>query len=340
MSKTDLNKYNNNIIILNMSVSENTKCHNVIIIGSGPAGYSAGVYTARAELKPILFEGTMNYNLNPGGQLTTTTVVENYLGFNTIDGYELSTMFKSHAEKFGLEVIPKTITKIITNEFPYKVIDEDNIEYLTKSIVIATGADAKRLYLPNEDKLWHNGISACATCDGALPIFRMKPIAVIGGGDTAMEYALFLSKYASVVYLIHRQSQDKFKASKIMLNRVLNNKKITLYTNYIVNNAHGDQYLEKIELENVVSKEVIYLDVAGLFYGIGHTCATSFLKDSDIALDNDGYVITEPGTTKTNIGGIFAAGDVQDKKYKQAITAAGSGCMASFDVEHWLNSLN
>ena len=277
----------------------------------------------------------MDDGLYPGGQLTITTDIENYLGFpEGINGFDLTEKFKVQAVKFGTKTMERTVTKVDLNSFPFTIYDHEK-SYLTKSVVIATGATAKRLGIPNEERFWHHGISACAVCDGALPLFRNKPLVVVGGGDTAMEEASFLSKYGSKVYLIHRR--DSFRASKIMVDRVMKNEKIEVIWNSVVVDGSGEKNLEKLLVRNIVSGEERWLDVNGLFYAIGHTPNTEFLGNQ-IELDEDKYIITHPGTTHTNIPGVFACGDVQDKKYRQAITSAGSGCMASIDVEHWLGT--
>lgn len=314
--------------------------YDVIIIGSGPAGYCCALYSSRANRKVLLFEGSMDDGLYPGGQLTITSDIENYLGFpEGINGFDLTEKFKEQAKKFGTETIQKTVTKIDFNSYPYTIFVNEK-SYTTNSIVIATGATAKRLGIPNEERFWHHGISACAVCDGALPLFRNKPLAVVGGGDTAMEEASFLSKYGSKVYLIHRR--DSFRASKIMVDRVMKNPKIEVVWNSVVVDGSGEKNLGKLQIRNMISGEEKWLDVNGLFYAIGHTPNTNFLHgESDmnrVEIDDDGYIITKPGTTHTNLPGVFACGDVQDKKYRQAITAAGSGCMAAIDVEHWLNA--
>lgn len=309
--------------------------YDVIIIGSGPAGYCCGLYSSRANRKVLLFEGALDDGLYPGGQLTITSDIENYLGFpESINGFELTEKFKEQAVKFGTETTQRTVIKIETKEYPFIVHDKTD-SYKTRSIVIATGATARRLGIQNEERFWHHGISACAVCDGALPLFRKKPLVVVGGGDTAMEEASFLSKYGSKVYLVHRR--DSFRASKIMVDRVMRNPKIEVIWNSVIVDASGEKNLERLLIQNVTTQEEKWLDVNGLFYAIGHTPNTSFLENQ-IQLDEDKYIITKPGTTHTNIPGIFACGDVQDKKYRQAITAAGSGCMAAIDVEHWLNS--
>jgi thioredoxin reductase (NADPH) len=310
--------------------------YDTIIIGSGPAGYCCALYSSRASRNVLLFEGSLDDGLYPGGQLTITTDIENYLGFpEGINGFDLTEKFREQAIKFGTQTIQKTVTKVDFESFPYTIFVKEK-SYQTRSVVIATGATARRLGILNEERFWHHGISACAVCDGALPLFRNKPLVVVGGGDTAMEEASFLAKYGSKVYLIHRR--DSFRASKIMVDRVMKNEKIEVIWNSVIVDASGEKNLEGLLIRNVVSGEEKWLDVNGLFYAIGHTPNTSFLENK-IDLDDDKYIITKLGTTHTNIQGVFACGDVQDKKYRQAITAAGSGCMASMDVEHWLNRL-
>ena len=318
------------------SAESSAQIYDTIIIGSGPAGYCCALYSSRANRKVLLFEGSLDDGLYPGGQLTITTDIENYLGFpEGINGFDLTEKFRDQAVKFGTQTIQKTVTKVDFESVPYTVYVKEK-SYQARSVVIATGATARRLGIPSEERFWHHGISACAVCDGALPLFRNKPLVVVGGGDTAMEEASFLSKYGSKVYLIHRR--DSFRASKIMVDRVMKNEKIEVVWNSVIVDVSGEKNLKKILIRNVVSGEEKELDVNGLFYAIGHTPNTGFLENL-IDLDEDRYIITKEGTTHTNIPGVFACGDVQDKKYRQAITAAGSGCMASIEVEHWLNSL-
>ncbi|XP_038687789.1 thioredoxin reductase 1, mitochondrial-like isoform X2 [Tripterygium wilfordii] len=315
----------------------------VCIIGSGPAAHTAAIYAARAELKPILFEGWMANDIAPGGQLTTTSDVENFPGFpNGILGIELTDLFRKQSLNFGTQILTETVDKVDFSTTPFKVFTDSKI-VLADAVVVATGAVAKRLQFPGSGEgsegFWNRGISACAVCDGAAPIFRGKPLAVIGGGDSAMEEATFLTKYGSKVYLIHRR--DTFRASKIMQNRVLSNPKIEVVWNSVVDEAYGDGQkgvLGGLKVKNVVSGEVSNLEVSGLFFAIGHEPATKFL-DGQLKLDSDGYVVTKPGTTQTSIHGVFAAGDVQDKKYRQAVTAAGTGCMAALDAEHYLQEI-
>uniref|UniRef100_A0A7N2L3Z3 Thioredoxin reductase n=1 Tax=Quercus lobata TaxID=97700 RepID=A0A7N2L3Z3_QUELO len=300
------------------------------IIGSGPAAHTAAIYASRAELKPILFEGWMANGIAPGGQLTTTTDVENFPGFpDGINGIELMDRCRKQSLRFGTQILTETVNKVDFSTTPFKVFT-DSKAVIADSIIVATGAVAKRLDFPGSGEgpggFWNRGISACAVCDGAAPIFRNKPLAVIGGGDSAMEEATFLTKYGSIVYIIHRR--DTFRASKIMQQRALTNPKIQVLWNSAVVGAYGDEntnnrVLGGLKVKNVLSGEVSDLKVSGLFFAIGHEPATKFL-DGQLELDSGGYVVTRPGTTLTSVHGVFAAGDVQDKKYRQAVTAAGT----------------
>ncbi|WMV18010.1 hypothetical protein MTR67_011395 [Solanum verrucosum] len=312
----------------------------VCIIGSGPAAHTAAIYAARAELKPILFEGWMANDIAPGGQLTTTSEVENFPGFpEGLAGGELMDRCRAQSVRFGTQIFTETVSNVDFSASPFKVMSDERT-VLADAVIIATGAVAKRLEFPGSgdgaNGYWNRGISACAVCDGAAPIFRNKPLAVIGGGDSAMEEATFLTKYGSKVYIIHRR--DEFRASKIMRNRALSNPKIEVIWNSAVVEPYGEKSLGGLKVENVVTGEVSDLEVSGLFFAIGHEPATKFL-DGQLQLDAERYVATVPGTTKTSVRGVFAAGDVQDKKYRQAITAAGSGCMAALDAEHYLQEL-
>lgn len=312
------------------------KIYDVIIIGSGPAAYNCALYSSRAQRNPLLFKGNPLSSLPQGGQLTITTDVENFLGFDQpISGKELTDKFEKHALKFGTNMLDRSIIKVDLSSKPFKIEDDEGEFYLTKTLVIATGAKAKTLQIPSETKFWHHGISACAVCDGALPIFRNKIITIIGGGDTAMEEALFLTKYAKQVILIHRSS--KFRASKIMIERVLQNQKITIkYDTVVLDGYSSSKNLEYIMVENTITKEKEKIETSGLFYAIGHQPNSSFLN-GQVDIDENGYIKTKPGTTITSIPGVFACGDVQDKIYRQAITAAASGCMAALDIEMFLN---
>ncbi|KAJ3124583.1 thioredoxin-disulfide reductase [Nowakowskiella sp. JEL0407] len=324
--------------------------HKVVIVGSGPAAHTAAIYCARASLNPVLYEGFMAGGVAPGGQLTTTTEVENFPGFpNGVSGHELTELFRAQSLNCGTTIYTETVTGMMVlkseeNGTVFKLHVQDsetgNIkEVYSRSVIIATGATAKRLNLPGEETYWQRGISACAICDGAVPIFRKKPLAVIGGGDSAAEEATFLTKYASVVYLIVRR--DKMRASKAMQDRVLQNPKIKVCWNTEPVEAKGDGNL----LQELVVRDTKYgqsersIQVNGLFYAVGHKPNTDWIsKDFGLTLDESGYIKVEPGSSATGVEGIFAAGDVQDKKYRQAITAAGSGCMAALDCERWLES--
>ncbi|XP_002971662.2 thioredoxin reductase NTRB [Selaginella moellendorffii] len=311
----------------------------VCIIGSGPAAHTAAIYTSRAELQPILFEGWMANGVAAGGQLTTTTDVENFPGFpQGIMGGELTEKFREQSLRFGTRIFTETVDKIDLSKRPFEISSEER-KVLAETVIIATGAIAKRLDFKGSGEgsggFWNRGISACAVCDGAAPLFRNKPLAVIGGGDSAMEEASFLTKYGSKVYIIHRR--DEFRASKIMQKRAFDNPKIEVLWNTTVVEAVGNESgsLAGLKLKNTVTNALTDLQVSGLFFAIGHEPASKFLG-GQLDTDKEGYILTTPGTTKTNIPGVFAAGDVQDKKYRQAVTAAGTGCMAALDAEHFL----
>ena len=305
--------------------------HKTIIIGSGPAGLTAAIYAARANLSPIVFEGNQ-----PGGQLTITTDVENYPGFpDGILGPDMMDLFRKQAQKFGAECFYKHVSKVDFSNSPFKVYVQEE-EYLAESVIISTGASARMLGLDAEKELMGYGISTCATCDGYF--FKDKEIVVVGGGDSAMEEASFLTKFASKVTLIHRR--EEFRASKIMIDRVLDNPKIEIIKNAVVADIFGSQKdgVSSILLKDTIDGKERNFDCEGVFYGIGHKPNTDQFKGV-INLNDQGYIVTDPGSTLTNVDGVFACGDVQDDHYRQAITAAGSGCMAAIDAEKYLEDL-
>ncbi len=314
----------------------NTTVENLIIIGSGPAGFTAAIYAGRANLKPIVFEGYQRGGI-PGGQLMTTTEVENFPGFpEGITGPKLMDRMKAQALRWGAELYTEDVTFVDFTKRPFIVRSEDR-EFQTHSIIIATGATAKRLHLPNEEKYWNLGISACAICDGATPIFKNVELAVVGGGDTAAEEAIYLTKYGSHVHLLVRR--DQMRASKAMQERVLSNSKITVHWNTQPLDVYGNGKLEGIKIKNTQTGAETNLPVNGLFYAIGHTPNTDLFQ-RQLELDPVGYIVTKNGTVETSIEGVFAAGDVQDHEYRQAITAAGTGCMAALLAERWLSANN
>ncbi|MCX7979322.1 MAG: thioredoxin-disulfide reductase [Bdellovibrionaceae bacterium] len=302
---------------------------NVIIVGSGPAGLTAAVYTARANLNPLVIEGE-----EAGGQLMITTEVENYPGFaHGITGPELIEVMRKQAARFGTRFITKNVTKVDLAERPFKVYINDKV-HLSKALIVATGASAKWLGVPSESKYRNRGYSACATCDGAF--FKGVEVGVVGGGDTAMEEATFLTRFASKVYIIHRR--DSFRASKIMVDRALKNPKIEVIWNTIVDDILGNEKnVTGVRLKSTVDGRVWEKPLQGLFVAIGHKPNTDLFKGV-LQMNESGYLITKPGSTYTNIPGVFAAGDVADHVYRQAITAAGTGCMAAIDCERWLES--
>ncbi|PJZ66406.1 thioredoxin-disulfide reductase [Leptospira wolffii] len=310
--------------------------HKVVIIGSGPAGHTAAIYAARANLNPVMYEGFMAGGIAAGGQLTTTTEVENFPGFpEGIDGTKLTTLFRAQSEKYGTKIFTQTITKVDFSKRPFRLWSDDEL-IEAESVIIATGATAKRMFIRGEDSYWQKGISACAVCDGALPIYRNKELAVIGGGDSAVEEAAHLTKFASKVYLIHRR--DSLRASKIMQKRATTHPKIEIIWNTTVEGAEGNgNQLTSLSVKDVTNGKTRDLAVGGLFYAIGHKPNTEIFE-GQLDLDETGYIKTVPGTTKTSVEGVFAAGDVQDKTYRQAITAAGSGCMAALEAERWLEA--
>ena len=305
---------------------------NVVIVGSGPAGHTAAIYSARANLTPFMFEGYV-IGGSAGGQLTTTTDVENYPGFpEGIEGPELMQLFRKQSERFGTEMVQEDVISVDFSQRPF-VLKSESREVKAHSVIISTGATAKRMGVPNEEKMWNNGMSACAVCDGALPMFRNQPLMVIGGGDTAVEEATYLAKFGSIVYLVHRR--DQLRASKIMQERALKHPKLEILWDTVLEDALGEDYLTGASLKNIKTGQVRQVEVAGLFYAIGHTPNTSIFN-GQLDLDDAGYIKLKLGTQETNIEGVFAAGDVHDHKYRQAITAAGTGCAASLEAERWL----
>jgi len=305
---------------------------NLVIIGSGPAGHTAAIYAARADLAPFMFEGYMKGG-SAGGQLTTTTEVENYPGFpEGIDGPELMQLFRKQAARFGTEMVMEDVEEVDFSKRPFRIRSSER-EVLADAVIIATGATARRMGVPSEEKMWNNGMSACAVCDGALPMFRNQPLMVIGGGDTAVEEASYLTKFATTVYLVHRR--DELRASKIMQERALKNPKIEIIWDTVFEDALGEDYVTGARLKNIKTGETREVEVAGIFYAIGHTPNTDVFA-GQIDLDPTGYIIVQPGTQQTSVEGVFAAGDVHDHKYRQAVTAAGTGCAAALEAERWL----
>ncbi len=301
----------------------------VIIIGSGPAGLTAAIYSARADLKPLVFEG-----LQPGGQLTITTDVENYPGFpDGVMGPEMMELFREQAKRFGTECVQKEITEADLSQRPFRLKAEGE-EYTCDALILAGGASAKLLGLESESRLMGHGVSACATCDGFF--FRDKEIAVVGGGDTAMEESTFLTKFASKVTVIHRR--DQLRASKIMQQKALDNEKIGFLWDSVVTDITGDpsaQFIDGIQVKNVKTNEESTLNVQGLFMAIGHKPNTDLFK-GQLEMNETGYIIVKDGSTYTSVEGVFATGDIADHVYRQAVTAAGTGCMGAIDAERWL----
>jgi len=312
---------------------------NVIIVGSGPAAYTAALYTSRANLKPLIIEGDGFHAAAgvPGGQLMITTEVENYPGFpKGIQGPELMQLMREQTERFGTRIEQGWIQKVDFTKRPFKLVTEEGKTYEAKAIIIATGAGAKFLGIPSEKALMNKGVSACATCDGALPIFRNKEIAVVGGGDTAIEEATYLTRFASKVTIVHRR--EELRASKIMQDKAKKNPKMSFAWNSVVSEVLGTEAgkVTGLKLKDVKTNQERTLPVTGVFIAIGHEPNTGFVKGA-IDLDEKGYVKTSRGTY-TSVEGVFAAGDCVDHVYRQAVTAAGQGCMAAIDVERWLEA--
>jgi len=329
-----------------MRMAKELEVENVVIIGSGPAGYTAALYAARANLKPVVFEG---FTVGPpGGQLMTTSEVENFPGFpEGLTGPELMQRMREQAEKWGSVLHTEDVEKVDFKQRPF-TIQSDSRTVKANSVIIATGATAQRLRLPSEDTYWSRGISACAICDGAAPMFRQAPIGIVGGGDSALEEAIYVTKYTDEVHLFVRK--DHFRASKTLVDRVLANEKVTVHFNSVITDVFGqdtpgaqltegsqsDSPLYGVNLMNVVTNEETQVPIRGLFYAIGHKPNTDLFVEEPITLDSDGYIVTRPGTAETGHNGVFAAGDVQDKEWRQAVTAAGSGCQAALSVERYL----
>lgn len=308
----------------------------VVIIGSGPAGYTAGIYSARARLEPVLFEGF--YSGPAGGQLMTTTDVENYPGFpEAISGPDMMALFKKQAIRFGTVCLQEDVKSVNLQARPF-IIEGTKTTVEAHSIIISTGATAKRLDITGagDGELWQKGVSACAVCDGALPLFRDKDLYVIGGGDAAMEEALFLTRYGRRVYLVHRR--EELRASKIMAERALKNSKIEVLWNSVVDGVYGDAIVSNITILNTKTGEKTNRPAGGLFFAVGHVPNVSFLN-GQLDLTPNGYIKVQPGTCATSIPGVFAAGDVQDFVYRQAVTAAGSGCMGALEAERYLSMI-
>ncbi len=314
--------------------------HKLVIIGSGPAGWTAAIYASRANLDPVCFIGVPKSNpapVLPGGQLMLTTEVENYPGFpDGVTGPDMMAMFQKQAERFGTTVQTRDVTEVEFGDRPFKLTLDNGDEVFAQAVIVATGATANWLGLENELRLAQigGGVSACAVCDGALPQFRDQPVAVVGGGDTAMEEATYLTKFASKVYVIHRR--DELRASKTMQERFMSKSNAEVLWNKVVVDVLGDEKITGVQLEDTQTGERSELEVKGMFVAIGHTPATQFLKESGLSFDDKGYLLLETRTSATNIDGVFAAGDVADADYRQAVTAAGMGCQASIDAERWL----
>jgi thioredoxin reductase (NADPH) len=314
-----------------------TSKETLVIIGSGPAGWTAAVYAARAQLNPLVIEGSFHRTMIPGGQLMFTTEVENYPGFKDgVDGQTLMLDMKAQAVRFDTRVLTEDVLELDAKQRPFRLVTTSGAEVLADAVIIATGANAKWIGLPNEQRLAQSGggVSACAVCDGALPAFRGKTLAVIGGGDTAVEDALYLTKFAKEVVIVHRR--DALRASKVMADRALSHEKVRFEWNSVVTDVLGGDVVTGIRLKNVATGQEHDLEVGGLFVAIGHEPNTNFLKGV-IDLKPNGYVKTPTSwRTQTSVPGIFAAGDVMDDYYRQAVTAAGSGCMAALEAERWL----
>jgi thioredoxin reductase (NADPH) len=319
-----------------------TNREKVVIIGSGPAGWTAAIYAARANLEPLVYEGAASRTMIPGGQLMFTTDVENYPGFpDGVTGQEMMAAFRKQAERFGTRIVSEDIVQVDFSVHPRRLTSSGGTLIEADAVIIATGANARWLEVPGEEELARTGggVSACAVCDGALPFFREKRLAVVGGGDSAMEEALYLTNFASEVVLIHRR--DEFRASPIMAERALEHPKIrviwdSVVTEVVAAEVDGFKEIRHLRLRNVKTEDESTLEVGGMFVAIGHEPNTAFLG-GQIDLKDNGYIqVAEPGRTVTNVPGVFAAGDCMDDTYRQAVTAAGTGCMAALEAERWL----
>ena len=315
-----------------------SETHEVVILGSGPAGLTAAIYTARANLKPVVIEGEPSSTGDqPGGQLMITTDVENYPGFpNGVLGPDLMRDFRSQAERFGAQMVTEKATKVDFSDRPFKIwVGDTDTEpdYLSETVIVSTGAQSIMLGLEAEERMVGRGLSTCATCDGFF--FRDQEIAVVGGGDSAMEEATFLTKFASKVTIIHRR--DQLRASRIMQERAFANEKIEFLWNHVVTDLLGEEKLQGAQVQNTQTGEESDLDVTGLFIAIGHTPNTGLFA-GQLDMKENGYLTTDADSTRTNVEGVFACGDVQDDYYRQAVTAAGSGCMAAIEAERWLEA--
>ena len=317
-------------------MNESPNIEKVVIIGSGPAGWTAAIYAARANLAPLVIEGMGGTEMIPGGQLMFTTEVENFPGFpEGVDGQELMTRMRAQAERYGTRIVQDDVVEVDFHSQPKKLKTSYSGEFFAKTVIIASGARANWLGLENETRLARSGggVSACAVCDGALPAFRDQPLVVVGGGDSAMTEAEHLAKYGSEVIIVHRR--DEFRASKMLANRVLANPKVRVEWNSTLVDIIGDDFVTGVRLKDTVTGEERTVECSGVFMAIGHTPNTAFLGDS-IPLKSNGYMVVEPGATRTEVPGVFGAGDVMDDNYRQAVTAAGTGCMAALEAEKWL----
>lgn len=309
----------------------------LVIIGSGPAAWTAAVYAARANLNPVVYEGEISREMMPGGQLMFTTDIENFPGFpEALAGTDLMERMRAQALRFGTRVVTENIAAVDFSSYPYALTASGGGRVIAEAVIVATGARANWLGLSSEERLARTGggVSSCAVCDGALPAFRDKRLIVVGGGDSAMEEALYLTKFASEVVIVHRR--DEFRASKVMVDRVMANPKVRVEWNALVVEVLGDEFITAVRVQDTNTKEEREIECGGMFVAIGHTPNTAFLG-GQVGLHDNGYIVTPDGwRTNTSVRGVFAAGDVMDSYYRQAVTAAGTGCMAALEAERWL----